>query len=334
MIGRVFVAVLLALCFVGVSAASVSDAEAREEFTNFMHNYKKTYQAHEFQYRYGVFKNNLQLIREHNDKTDKTFTLAVNHLADLTLEEYRYRMLGYRHEPRRERTKVQPINVKDLPDSVDWRTKNVVTPIKDQGQCGSCWAFSATGSMEGANAIKTGTLVSLSEQQLVDCSRSYGNMGCNGGLMDYAFEYVINNGGIDTEDSYPYQSGTGNDFYQCRYSGSNRGAKISDYHQITEGSEEALQKAVANVGPISVAIDAGHSSFQFYHSGIYYEPHCSSYQLDHGVLAIGYGSNGTADYWLVKNSWGTSWGDQGLIKMMRNKNNHCGIATMASYPVV
>jgi cathepsin L len=171
----------------------------------------------------------------------------------------------------------------------------------------------------------------LSEQNLVDCSEKFGNNGCNGGLMDNAFRYIKANGGIDTEQAYPYKA----EDEKCHYKPKNKGATDRGYVDIESGNEDKLQSAVATVGPVSVAIDASHQSFQLYSGGVYYEPDCSASQLDHGVLVVGYGTedDGT-DYWLVKNSWGKSWGDQGYIKMARNRDNNCGIATEASYPLV
>merc|ERR1712135_141011 len=183
-----------------------------------------------------------------------------------------------------------------------------VTPVKDQGQCGSCWSFSSTGALEGQHFRATGNLVSLSEQNLVDCSKE--NYGCNGGDMQLAYDYILSNKGIDTEASYPYTARDG----RCKFSTANIGATISDYEVLPSGDEAALVDALASIGPIAIAIDASHMSFQFYSSGVYVENRCE---------------NGS-DYFLVKNSWGTSWGLKGYIKMARNKNNMCGSPLRAS----
>lgn len=294
-----------------------------------MHEQGKTYVANEFQQRFTIFKSNMDYVSEWNSYNSET-VLGLTVMADLTNEEYQRIYLGTPFDGTERLANAPVFQLEEpLADIVDWRTKGVVTPIKNQGQCGSCWSFSTTGSTEGAHAKATGSLVSLSEQNLMDCSTAYGNQGCNGGLMDSAFRYIVANHGIDTEASYPYTARQGT----CRYTTANIGATISSYKDVSAGSETALASASMSIGPISVAIDASHNSFQLYKSGVYYEPACSASKLDHGVLLVGYGSS-TADYWIVKNSWGTSWGTAGYIDMSRNRSNNCGIATMASYPTV
>lgn len=225
-----------------------------------------------------------------------------------------------------------PCNV-DIPAAVNWVTEGYVTPVKNQGQCGSCYAFSTTGSLEGQVFKKTGKLPQLSEQNILDCSKSYGNMGCRGGWMDFAFKYIRDNKGIDSENGYPYYA---RELGYCYYRANYNIACDSGYVDLPQGDENALKTAVATIGPISVAIDATHRSFQSYRSGVYYEPACGNTlrSLDHAVLVVGYGSEGGYDYWLVKNSWGTSWGEGGYIKMARGYNNMCGVATKPSYPLL
>jgi len=314
-----------------LSVCSLTDFEYRNAFSDFKTQYGKSYLASEEPHRYQVFRSNLDFVNSW-DAEARGFTVAINKFADLTPKEFAamYNGVSIQKEKRAaidDEIEEEPIMAAD----VDWRTKGAVTGVKDQGQCGSCWAFSTTGSIEGAYFLAKGQLVSLSEQNLMDCSVAEGNQGCNGGLMDNAFEYVIKNKGIDTEASYTYKT---RGPLACQFKPANIGATISSYKDVTEGSESALANAVA-MTPVSVAIDASHQSFQMYSGGIYYEPACSAQSLDHGVLAVGYGSNGAnADYWIVKNSWGGNWGMNGYINMARNRNNNCGIATAASYPIV
>eukprot|EP00731_Ephydatia_muelleri_P025801 Em0017g884a len=282
--------------------------------------------------RHIIWQSNKKYIDEHNAH-EKVFgfTLGLNKFCDLSSAEFGRIYNGLKGAPPKSLAKPVTFSGVNLPDSVDWRTKGFVTPIKDQGQCGSCWAFSAVATLEGQHFNATGKLVSLSEQNLVDCSTAQGNEGCNGGWPDWALNYVISNGGIDTESSYPYAAQD----ETCQYSTSSIGSTCYAVNEVAPtGNEAALQDAVATVGPVSVCIDASHTSFQTYKSGVYDPLICSSSSLDHAVLAVGYGSSGSSDYWIVKNSWGTTWGQDGYIWMARNKNNKCGIATRPCYPTV
>ncbi|XP_030829120.1 cathepsin L1 [Strongylocentrotus purpuratus] len=326
---------LVAACV--VSSLSMSFTDFDEDWNEWKNEHGKRYLSDEEEAsRRLIWQKNLDIVIKHNLKYDLghfTYDLGINQFADLQNEEFVAMMTGFRvsgtSKAAKGSTFLPPNNVGELPKTVDWRTKGYVTPVKDQGQCGSCWAFSTTGSVEGQHFKATGKLVSLSEQNLVDCSGR--DAGCDGGFMDRAFQYIIDAGGIDTEASYPYKAVDG----KCHFKKANVGATVTGYTDVTSGSEKALQKAVAHVGPISVAIDASHMSFQHYKSGVYNEPGCDSTVLDHGVLAVGYGtsSDGT-DYWIVKNSWAETWGMNGYVWMSRNKDNQCGIATNASYPLV
>ncbi|XP_078001441.1 cathepsin L-like peptidase [Glandiceps talaboti] len=320
---------LILLVLVAMATARPNPAwEAWKEY------HGKSYGASEESVRQIIWEKNMQTIEAHNIeyKMGKhTYTLGMNKYGDMAHEEFVDMMNGYVRTNRTglSSTYLSPSNVQ-LPDTVDWRDQGYVTEVKDQGQCGSCWAFSTTGSLEGQTFKKTGKLISLSEQQLVDCATKYGNHGCQGGLMDNAFEYIKAVGGDESEEDYPYTARDG----VCRFDASKVVATDTGYVDIPHDDEDALKEAVATIGPISVAIDASHQSFQLYKDGVYNERMCSSTRLDHGVLAVGYGTLDGQDYWLVKNSWGTVWGQEGYIMMSRNKDNQCGIASQASYPLV
>jgi cathepsin L len=315
-----FAAVLVFFAFFALATAHMT----WEEFKN-AHN--KRYTAFEERVRRAIFYQNVAKIERQN-WVNKNFQLAVNKFADLTFDEFSSFYNGYRHSQKFTSNSKHNVTLGDLPTAVDWREKNVVAPVKDQAQCGSCWAFSAVASLESAHALATKKLVELSEQQLVDCSQAEGNQGCNGGLMDQAFDYIKKFGGLDTEASYPY---TGQDG-KCHATTKDVGATLKSWVDIPANDEKALQDAVASKGPVSVAIDATFF-LQFYNGGIFNDPICTATSLNHGVTAVGYGSENGKDYWLVKNSWGASWGEKGYFRMLRGKNL-CGIAASASYPVV
>jgi len=274
------------------------------------------------------------MIERHNQQFKKglvTYSLAMNKFGDMLSHEFASTMNGLKvpnNKTRRGITYVEPANV-NIPDSFDWRDEGAVTEVKDQGQCGSCWAFSTTGAIEGAHFIATGDLVSLSEQQLLDCAGDFEEHGCKGGNVGRAFEYVEEIGGIDTENSYPYHAKE----ESCKFDESNIGAKVLDFVDIPSGDEDALQSAIATQGPVSVGIQANLTDFQHYKNGVYNNPQCTQDGIHHGVLVVGYGVDNGQEYWLVKNSWGKGWGDDGYVKIARNQGNMCGIASHARYPI-
>ncbi|CAN6465862.1 unnamed protein product [Victoria cruziana] len=281
--------------------------------------------------RFDIFKANVEFVESFNSK-NQSYELGINQFADLTNEEFLAAQTGLKKvsSSSSSRSPFRYEGVTSVPPSMDWREKGAVTPVKDQGACGCCWAFSAVAAMEGLTKLKTGKLISLSEQQLVDCDIHGTDEGCSGGLMDAAFEYIISNRGLTTEVNYPYM-GAGRTCNARK--NKSPAATIRGYEDVPANDEAALLKAVANQ-PVSVAIDASGYAFQFYKSGIF-SGDCGTF-LDHGVTAVGYGTaeDGTK-YWLVKNSWGSTWGEGGYIRMKRDiadESGLCGIAMQASYP--
>jgi cathepsin L len=296
-----------------LSVSAFTDIEYETEFKTFLSDYQKIYEEEELLYRFGIFKKSMDDVLEHNSG-NHSYTKGINQFSDLTQIEFEKIYLGFISRPVK-KVSIEPV-IEEPDADVDWRGKGALTPIKNQGQCGSCWAFSSTGGVEGAEFISKGSVTSLSEQTLVDCSGSYGNHGCNGGLMDNAFKYIKAKG-IASESSYPY---TGRDGSCKSYSSA---TKISSYTDV-RGGTSGLATAVVKQ-PISVAVDA--RKWSSYHGGTY---SCSgSPQLDHGVLLVGSYSS----YWIIKNSWGPSWGLSGFMQLSKNSGD-CGVTQQPSYPTI
>nr|NP_001265958.1 Digestive cysteine proteinase 2 precursor [Salmo salar]ACI69888.1 Digestive cysteine proteinase 2 precursor [Salmo salar] len=325
--------------FFALFNSSHAIALLRGQWSEHKLTYGLSFKAEDEHTRKQIFEENLKYI-ENVNAANLTYKLKMNHLGHLRAHEVVKGMnaeilktklmseANYRIELKSNSNKFY----EDL--EVDWRKVNAVSPVKDQGNCGSCWSFSTTGAMESQYRLKYGKMKLFSEQQLVDCDRQNIDQGCNGGFPVAAFEY-IREFGLLTEEEYPYSAHSN----QCRFKPDENGhlnsTKVTGY-TVIEMNENALTEAIYKRGPISVAIDASSSDFQFYHSGVYQNPSCGSAvsELDHAVLAVGFGVDKVhkTPYYIVKNSWSSGWGDHGYIKMIRNGKNNCGIATFATYP--
>jgi len=325
--------------------AFLTNCDEWSQFTNFQTRFGKTYNSfEEMQDRFAIFRSNLKEIINHNLNNTHTYTLGINQFTDLTAEEFKDTYInGLSSEYSQDMklfgstTKCGSFSGSDgsSPSSIDWRQKNAVSDVKNQGQCGSCWSFSASGAMEGAWAIRHGKLYNLSEQQLVDCAGlAYGSMGCKGGQMDGAFKYATDKEGMCDEESYPYKSGTTLKSGNCEPC--KPVVQVNGCMDVSPDNQKVLKDAVAK-GPVSVAIEADTKIFQLYSSGILTSTSCGT-NLDHGVLIVGYGTESGQDYWIVKNSWSNTWGEEGYIRIARSDSTSdpgiCGIAMQPSFPVV
>ena len=319
--------------FAAVLGAANALSTVEFEYMNYMAQYNKVINdVEEFTTRQANFAKVDAYIKEHN-ASNATYTAGHNQFSDWSDAEYKS-ILGYVRGEKSVRAASTVLPETMNADSVNWVDAGAVTPVKDQGQCGSCWAISSTGSLEGAHFVSTGELLSFSEQQLVDCAYiKYGNYACNGGLQDNAYKYYEDGYKAELESVYPYFSGTTMKRGDCAYdSSSTTAVTVSDYTTVTPNSV-AQMKAALNQQPLAVAIEADKLCFQTYKSGVFNNSKCGT-TLDHAVLAVGYGTEDGQEYWLVKNSWNTTWGDQGYIKLAITGDDAgmCGVQSDPEFP--
>ena len=318
----------------------LSDHEVHTLFAEWKDGFGKRYASQEHEERaLRNFRREVRSVIDTNNDPKRTWKAGLNQFSDLSFEEFRRLHLGggaqncsATHGTPTDLLAVSAApRLHIVPGAIDWRTFGAVSPVKDQGQCGSCWTFSSTGAMESHTFLATGEMPLLSEQQLVDCAQAFDNHGCNGGLPSHAFEYVRFNGGIESEDSYPYTAENG----ACSFDAGAAAAKVVGQFNVTFQDEDQLVRAIGLFGPVSIAYQVA-SDFKRYSSGVYQSDVCGSgpEDVNHAVLAVGYGTttDGTP-YYIVKNSWGTTFGEDGFFRIIRGENA-CGLADCASFPLM
>ncbi|XP_019174059.1 PREDICTED: ervatamin-B-like [Ipomoea nil] len=317
-----------------VTARTLEETSLLLRHKNWMARHGRSYKNEvERAKRFRIFKENVEFIENFNKATNQSYKLGINQFTDLTKEEFRATLLNEeKSTPLPKPSKPASFlneSLAQVPNSLDWRERGAVTDIKNQGTCGCCWAFAVVAAVEGITKIRTGKLISLSEQQLLDCDRN--SNGCGGGIRTEAFQFVKDNGGLVTESNYPYEGAQ----ESCNTQNlGTRAATITGYQEV-EASESSLLAAVTNQ-PVSAGISLDGGLFHHYSSGVFTGNNgdCGSGSR-HAITIIGYGtSDDGKDYWLVKNSWGTSWGENGYMRMARgiNSDGVCGVNTRASYP--
>jgi cathepsin L len=312
-------------CLVTLAAAAIVLPHEEKSFVSWMRSHNQIFTGSDYQFRFGVFLTNARLVREHNSRAS-SFRVGLNKFACITPSEYS-QLLGRRNIRRRESGTRRRVT-EAPPDSRDWRTNGIVNPIRDQGNCGSDWAFAVVQACESCVALKEGSPLACSEQNLIDCVDTCD--GCYGGADLLALDYVLASQGgfFSLLADYPYTGTMGT----CQFDASKGANQIASYQRGVPQSEDSLLDLVGNLGVCDVGIDASQWSFHAYTSGIYDNPDCSSTDLDHSVGCVGYGTENHINYWIVRNSWGTGWGEQGYIRMIRGKDNQCGIATDVVLP--
>jgi len=330
----------VASLFVGALSVKKTKWFQLEDYTfdDYLREFGKSYSSEELLFRRQIFEDKLLSIRLHNIDPTNTWKKGINRFSDRTNEEFR-RLLGYDkyagHSAwllrlQEQQQESAPLDISSLPDSVDWRTKNVITAVKDQGDCGSCWSFGTAESIESHWALSTGQLGDLSEQQVLDCTPNPnacgGTGGCGGGIVELGYQQIIAMGGLSSEWTYPYRSWKGNDFPNCSYSSSDKVGILKSWVNVPANQYAPVMAALAQVGPLAINVDA--SAWDSYESGVFTGCNFTSPDINHVVQLVGYGTDPqNGDYWLIRNSWTPAWGEDGYLRIRRSSQVECGMDT-------